>query len=181
MNLYFFCPNCKMPSCATANKNNDFDLQSMLGKNASSDDFFLEIQNIWPKVPAPEIPESVPEPVRRVLLQAESNYFRPDHEDSAAIMYRKALEVGLKKISPDLDGTLARRIQKLSENGQLTQDLAQWANEIKNLGNDGAHEIESIDRSELQAMRGLVGMVLRYLFTLPEQVKTLRNRASETP
>jgi transcription elongation factor Elf1 len=174
LNLYFNCPHCKMPSCATSIYVGDGDVSRLLNMNENIQAHKIEIVNMWPEVPAAQIPADVPQNVARALLQAETNYRQGGHEEAAAVMFRKALETTFKTLAPELNGTLASRIKQLASAGRITNDISEWATEIKNLGNDGAHEIEAIDRTELEALRGLTLMVLTYLFTLPEEVKQLR-------
>jgi hypothetical protein len=179
LNLYFHCPNCEQPSCGKANYYGNESTSALLKTNRSCDSLKIDVLRIWPEQATPEIPECLPEVVVRSLLQAETNFHEPGHEEAAAIMYRKALEVGLKTLAPDLTGALYQRINSMADSGRLTRDLADWAKEIKNLGNEGAHELEAIDRTELEQMRGLVSKVLQYLFTLPAQVKALRSQVKE--
>lgn len=89
-------------------------------------------------------------------------------------MYRKALDIGLKKIDPTLTGTLGQKIKKLAMAGKLTTDIEVWSDHVRDLGNDAAHEESPIDRTELSNLRNFTEMVLRYLFTLPNMVKRRR-------
>ena len=178
MSFYFHCPNCKRPSCGYSYSHIRHGAADLVRTNDSLASLGYNIDEIWPTPPTPNVPEHVPENVRRVLLQAESNFFLEGHEEAAAVMYRKALESGLRSLAPELKGTLASRIAQLGANGKLTSDLVEWAKEIKNLGNDGAHEIERIERAEVSSMRGLTEMVLRYLFTLPQTILEMRKSSS---
>lgn len=92
------------------------------------------------------------------------------------MLYRKALDIGLKKIDPELKGTLGARIKKLRETGKLTNDIAEWADQIKTTGNEAAHEEEPITKADLEELRSFTDMVLRYLFTLPNMVKKRRGQ-----
>jgi transcription elongation factor Elf1 len=167
---FLHCPNCDHPSCAFVVKrghNSTLDYNDAIRQNNSLNSYGFEVAQIWPAKPSPKIPEFLPASVERVMQQAETNFLQPNHEDASSTMYRKALELGLKIIDSSLKGTLARRIELLGESGKLTPDLVKWAKEIKNLGNDGAHDDQPISRDELEALRGLTDMVFRYLFTLP--------------
>ncbi|TPV98840.1 MAG: hypothetical protein USCAAHI_01712 [Beijerinckiaceae bacterium] len=88
-------------------------------------------------------------------------------------MYRKALDIGLKKLDPSLSGMLGPRIKNLPH-GKLTADIALWSDNVRGVGNDAAHEETPITRDELIALRNFSEMVLRYLFTLPAMVKKRR-------
>jgi hypothetical protein len=174
LNLYFSCPNCKMPSCAQAFNYSGHSPKALIDSNNSADNLRLDIQGLWPSAPKPNLPEFIPDQVKNALIQAESN-FAHKHNEAAAVMYRKSLELGLKAIDPALTGMLASRIKQLGDTGKLTSDLVSWAHEIRTLGNDGAHDEESMDRSQLESLRGLTEMVLKHLFTLPKMVEQRRN------
>ncbi|UFW75160.1 DUF4145 domain-containing protein [Bradyrhizobium sp. WU425] len=113
----------------------------------------------------------MPADVERIYLQAERNFPIEGNEEAAGTMYRKALDVGLKKIDPEATGMLAVRIKKLAANGKLTADIAVWAGHIKDMGNEAAHEDEPPTRDELSDLRNFTEMVMRYLFSLPALVK----------
>jgi hypothetical protein len=132
------------------------------------------IAHFWPDVPAPLIPEHVPPEVTRVYLQAERNFPIQGNEDAAGTMYRKALDIALKKIDPALSGTLGQKIKLLVSAGKLTTDLAEWSDHIRDLGNEAAHDELPLARKDLEDLRGFTEMVLRYLFTLPNMIKKRR-------
>jgi hypothetical protein len=69
---------------------------------------------------------------------------------------------------------LGLRIKKLAADGKLTADIALWSDNVRDVGNDAAHEETSITRDELIVLRSFSEMVLRYLFTLPAMVKRRR-------
>lgn len=133
----------------------------------------------WPEQPEPIIPELIPPDVARVYLQAERNFPIAGNEEAAGTMYRKALDVGLKKIDPSLTGMLGPKIKALAKAGLLTNDIAVWSDHVRDIGNDAAHEEEPITRDELTALRNFSEMVLRYLFSLPNAVKKRRGEKLE--
>ncbi|MGJ5075509.1 DUF4145 domain-containing protein [Bradyrhizobium oligotrophicum] len=129
------------------------------------------VKDFWPPPPGPLIPEHLPPDVERIYLQAERNYSIEGNEEAAGTMYRKALDVGLKKIDPDARGVLAARIKKLAGASKLTPDIAEWADHVRDLGNDAAHEEAPPTRQELEDLRNFTEMVMRYLFSLPALVQ----------
>lgn len=133
-----------------------------------------QFKQIWPAAAEPNVPENLPPDVRRIYLQAERNFPVEGNEEAAGTMYRKALDVGLKKIDSDTNGVLAVRIKKLAGEHKLTPDIAQWADHIRDLGNDAAHEAEPPSRAELTDLRNFTEMVMRYLFSLPALVQKRR-------
>ncbi len=86
------------------------------------------------------------------------------------MMYRKALDIGLKKIDPTATGMLKVKIKKLAADGKLTADIAEWSDQVRDMGNDAAHEETPPTREELADLRSFTEMVMRYLFTLPAMV-----------
>jgi hypothetical protein len=116
----------------------------------------------------------LPPDVERAYLQAERNFPTEGNEEASGVMYRKALDIGLKKINPSLSGTLGPRIEKLAKDGKLTTDIAEWSRTVTKLGNAAAHDAEPISRDELTQLRGFSEMLLRYLFSLPGAVKKRR-------
>jgi hypothetical protein len=170
---YLSCPRCNMPSAA--------HLVQMGPSNITPESFGgdpttagWKIMHFWPDVPAPLVPEYVPPEIVRVYLQAERNFPMEGNEDAAGTMYRKALDIALKKIDASLTGMLGAKIKKLAASGKLTTDLAEWSDHIRDLGNDAAHEETPLTRKELEDLRGFTEMVLRYLFTLPNMIKKRR-------
>lgn len=154
-------------------------LQHSLGASAQSwgeSDVtgYFSVAEFWPEVPGPVIPEDMPSDVERIYLQAERNFPIEGNEEAAGTMYRKALDVGLKKIDPGTKGVLAARIKKLARDGKLTRDIAEWSDQVRDLGNEAAHEDEPPTREELTDLRNFSEMVMRYLFSLPALVQARR-------
>ncbi|WP_164988159.1 DUF4145 domain-containing protein [Bradyrhizobium betae] len=174
--VHLDCPKCGMPSAAHLQiiraPGND---PRQWGEDLDVTRFF-EVITFWPEPPGPVIPENMPADVERIYLQAERNFPTDGNEEAAGTMYRKALDVGLKKIDPDTKGVLAARIKKLAAAGKLTADIAEWADHVRDLGNDAAHEEEPPTREELTDLRNITEMVMRYLFSLPALVQARRSK-----
>lgn len=133
-----------------------------------------EFSDVWPTSPEPEIPAHVPPSVEKAMLQAERNFPIVGNEEAAALMYRRSLELALKDLHPKSEGTLAGRIRKLVSSGDLPKAMGDWANEIRELGNDAAHDATEVSRAELTTIRGFADATLRYLYSLPAEVAARR-------
>ncbi|MEO9168658.1 MAG: DUF4145 domain-containing protein [Aestuariivirga sp.] len=173
---HLLCPRCSKPSAViielTGNQNvNGFQLGNFGGDPTMVG---WKIANFWPEAPKSEAPDFLPPDVERTYLQAESNFQMVGNEEAAGMMYRKALDVGLKKIDQTLNGTLGNKIKALTKAGKLTQDIENWAGHVRDLGNDAAHEEAAITRADLIDLRSFSEMTLRYLFTLPNMVRKRR-------
>ena len=173
--VYLFCPHCKLPSCAAVTSSRQqIQFQTASNSDGSFNSNEFQIDEIWPNQKKLNIPEALPEAVARAMKQAEANFPKSGHEEAAGVMYRRALELGLKAISPELSGSLAKRIEILGSQGRLTSALVDWSGQIRVLGNESAHDEEMPDRKELAALRGLTDMVLQYLFSIPALVNQRR-------
>lgn len=114
--------------------------------------------------------------------QEQPNYRTPSitrlHPDAAGAMFRKTLETALKEKFPDRgEMSLAKRIATAAEDGDLTPDLAAWADQIRIDGNDAAHD--KITIGQAQDMQVFTELVLRYLFELPGMLEKARGRTQK--
>jgi hypothetical protein len=134
----------------------------------------LVVTDVWPKPPEPSVPAHVPDSVARAVLQAERNYPTEGNEEASATMYRRSLELCLKDKFPALTGTLAARIRQLVTDRTLPTTMGDWADEIRDLGNDAAHDPNEVDRKQLTMIRGFTDATLRYLYTLPAEIEARR-------
>jgi hypothetical protein len=118
------CPRCHMPSGAHLKIKADADANRLAFNqlmNYSGDPTEYagwEIVGFWPASPAPEIPEYLPPDIERIYLQGERNFPFDGNEEADGAMYRKALDIGLKKIDPNLTGTLGNKIKVLATAGK---------------------------------------------------------------
>ena len=170
------CPRCGMPSSAHLFGAGAQLMASQLQANFSGDPTTVRwsIVGFWPEAPKPAVPEFLPPDVERAYLQAERNFTVSGNEEASGTMYRKALDVGLKKIDLKLSGTLGAKLKKPAQQGTLTPEISEWADHVRALGNDAAHEEDAIPRNDLEDLRNITEMVLRYLFTLPNMIKKRR-------
>ena len=97
------------------------------------------------------------------------------------MMFRRALEAGMKNKFPDINGTLYERIKTAAEQHKLTPDLAAWSHEIRLGGNDAAHDEEPFKKEEAERLSTFTRLVLLYLFTLPGMLDEARGGAQTKP
>jgi hypothetical protein len=132
---------------------------------------------IYPNALTLDTPSGIPAGVERAYIQAAASR-RAGHLDAAAAMYRKAMELALKDLSPEIEAwKIEKRIDKMAKEGLITKELQGWAHELRLDGNDVLHEVEaSLELTD--QMHNLCKFLLTYLFSLPEQVKAARARRS---
>lgn len=131
---------------------------------------------------APALPDTGPPPhtppnVGRFFEQGMENLV--GRWDAAGTMFRKTLDTALTKKFPAIKGTLAQRIRKAADGGLLTPEMADWADEIRRLGNEAAHEEEPFTEEDARALHAFTGLVLRYLFTRPGMIAAARGEDEE--
>jgi hypothetical protein len=132
---------------------------------------YFNVAQIWPQPQPSVIPANLPPEVERAFTQAERNYQMSGCEEPASLMYRRSLELALKHLHPKVTGTLAARIHKLVEQHELPRPMGDWLTHVRLIGNDGAHEAAGVSREDLNDARAFADTVLRYLYTLPAQIK----------
>ncbi|VTQ77931.1 Uncharacterised protein [Bordetella bronchiseptica] len=91
-------------------------------------------------------------------------------------MFRRSLEIALKQFSPDIEAwKLEKRIDKLASLHLITQDMKDWAHEIRLVGNEALHEEDVPSKKEAEDLMMFSEMLLTYLYTLPAKVRARRN------
>ncbi|MBL8883240.1 MAG: DUF4145 domain-containing protein [Hyphomicrobium sp.] len=169
------CGRCQLPACMHVVGGRSGGLHAaVFEKTPDPCSQGWPVMGFWPEASRVQIPEYLPADVERAFKQAEDNYARVGNEEAAGMMYRKALDVAVKKIDPSLSGTLGPKLKALHKQGKLTTDIAEWADHVRALGNEAAHDDTPIERDDLTDLRGLTDMVLRYLFSLPNLIRKRR-------
>lgn len=176
-NVLGSCGGCHQPICAVIRHPNRIDPVQHPG--AIRNDGLWRIDAIFPK-PAPvEIPEAIPDSVAKAFKQgAESK--KSGHFDAACGMYRRAMELGLKAFSPDIEAwKLEKRIDKMAADNRITQEIQSWAHELRLDGNEALHGDAEATQEMAEQMHQLCKFLLIYLYSLPAQVSAAKMRRGE--
>jgi HEPN domain-containing protein len=123
-------------------------------------------------------PKHLPENLDKFYLQA-ANSLRAGNHDASAMMSRKVLEVAVKTLSPDGEGSLYHRIENLATDGKITPELKDWAHIIRDDGNEAAHEEEPVSTKFAIELLSFAEMFLMYTFTMPGMIADRRPAADE--
>jgi hypothetical protein len=132
----------------------------------------------WPKADSPSAPKHIPDNIRSFFLQGLDSLRRRGF-DAAGTMFRKSLDTALKRIHSDGKGTLQKRIDALPPELGITPAMKEWAHEIRDLGNDAAHDEEPFTEAEAKALHAFTELFLTYAFTLPGMLA--ERKAQEPP
>lgn len=164
----------RRPPLTTASEFASYHVPPLMKEGTSVPDESWHLDDFWPKPTPLRVPEYLPEAVERAFIQGGTNLALPDHEEAAATMFRRSLDLALKVKFPDMKGDLNAKIKKLADGHVLPQSLVDWAHQVRVIGNDGAHDLDGCDQADATAARDFVDAVLRYLFSLPGMIDARR-------
>ena len=118
-------------------------------------------------------PDYVNGTIATIFIQAEDARAREQYH-TAGMGLRKTLDVAHKVYDPNLRGDLIPRIDTLTDRHDLTPAMRDWAHQVRLLGNEAAHDHDEPTKDDTEAMAAFTETLLKYLFTLPAEVKARR-------
>ncbi len=118
--------------------------------------------------------EIIPENVQSSLEEAKRARFSQCFRASA-VMSRRSLEALCSHMGYE-DGTLFKRLEKMSKDGTLQNNLFDWANEIRLIGNSGAHfdPINEVLEEDANQIILFLEEVIKYLIIMPYEIEKRR-------
>ncbi len=158
-----FCPNCGgvFLHVAATSEPSDLPYEAML----------------FPISNRRDVP-GLPEPVRRTFLGAQS-CFDTGNFEACVIMCRKCLEAVCAFLGAN-DGSLAARLRTLRDSGRIEAKLYEWADELRLVANDAAHDLEiRISKDDAVDSVDFVEAILLYVFALDRRFRDFRARRME--
>ena len=165
---FWRCGNCGRGVCIES-----------LGINFHSQNPIVNLMNMYPNSATFDAPEHTPENIAGDYKTAKKNLLGNEYK-AASIMARTALEAAVKEF--DARGVnLKQKIDNLAEQHVITQSLAEWAHEIRDIGNDAAHESSPISQADAEQAVYFAEMLFTYLFTLPGMIEERRKGSQESP
>jgi len=119
--------------------------------------------------------ESIPAEISNIYKQAK-NCYEQNLPEPSIIMCRKCLEA----ICIDLDAkgnNLDKKIEYLKTNGKIDEKLFNWANQLRLIGNDAAHDINiKITKGDAKDSIIFLNALLLYIYTLDKKFELFKNR-----
>ena len=137
-----------------------------------------QITDIQPAHKALKSPADVPPNVQSAYLSGLENLGRPNGANAAAMMFRRSVEVAVKKLNPEGKGNLKERIAQLSAD-LATPAMKEWATHVRLDANEAAHETEEYSEADAKTLHTFAEMFLTYAFTLPEMLKKAKGPEPE--
>ena len=132
----------------------------------------------WP-LPNSNIDNSIPDEIANCFDEANraknANCLR-----ASAVMARTTLEAitdeqGFNK------GKLYERLKNMKEEGKLNNILAEWAKEIRLIGNDGAHfdPIKNVSTEDSDDIINFTSELLNHFYVYPSKISKRRNKRQQ--
>lgn len=128
----------------------------------------------WP-LPETNLPSDIPKEIADVFAEAASALFA-DCPRASAVMSRRALEA-ITVDKGEATGTLVNRLSALYAKGILHPTIAEWAKEVRLIGNLGAHfdPMQTVTLEDAKQLLLFVRELLKYLYELPAELKRRRS------
>ena len=127
----------------------------------------------WP-LPEAHLSKDIPEEIASAFAEATSTLYAQCPR-AAVVMARRTLEA-VTTDKGETQGVLADRLKALATKGILQSDLAEWAREVRMIGNTGAH-YDPLNKASMEDARDLMNFLrelLRYLYEMPAELKRRR-------
>jgi uncharacterized protein DUF4145 len=119
--------------------------------------------------------DNVPAAAARAYLSAARSFTVGLYEP-CVIMCRKCLEAVCQELGATR-GNFKQRLVALQDQGQIDQKLLTWADELRLVGNDAAHDLEVvIEQLDAQDALDFVEAILMYTFSLNRRFEEFKAR-----
>ena len=133
----------------------------------------------WPSIGA-SVHVAVPQVIRAAFEEATVSLGAGCYR-AAAIMARHALEA-IALDHGEAKGSLAARVKAMADSHKLQPNLAEWATEVRLVGNEGAHEpLAPVLQQDARDLVSFMQELVRYLYVLPFELKERRRAKVKAP
>ena len=179
---FAFCPKCDQPVSLILEpgKNATAIGEWFMTSPATQNIDLLEssgwiIRSIYPPKSEREAPEHTPTEIARIFKQAQSAH-RRDELEAAAFLYGKAIEASIKRLGPELKGSLAKRIDELVAKLALPESASKWAHEVRIVRNDAVHEVSEPSNEDVNEIAEFTEAFLMFVFTMTTKYEKRKSR-----
>jgi len=122
-----------------------------------------------------ELGASIPKNIRGAFKEA-SMCMKAKAYTASAIMCRKALE-GLCAAHKVKEKNLSLSLKKLREKGLIEERLFEWAEALRNMGNEAAHDVNVVmNAQDAKDMIEFTEALLEYVFTYRDKFERFKSR-----
>lgn len=122
--------------------------------------------------------EGIPSTVARIYSEAVQCFYA-GHYNPSVIMSRKCLESVCKELGATKK-TLKQSLEDLQRHSKIDKKLLSWADGLRLIGNDAAHDLESnFGQVDARDALDFVEAILMYVFTLDRKFEEFQNRLKD--
>lgn len=127
----------------------------------------------WPN-PGATLHEAVPSQIRGAFNEAVQA-ISANCPRAGAVMARRTLEA-ITVDKGESKGTLQQRLQALTDRNLLLPTLADWAKEVRLIGNAGAHfdPIEDVSQEDARHLANFIRELVHYMYVMPHELNKRR-------
>lgn len=134
-----------------------------------SEELFDKAEMVYPKAAFSHL--SIPEEIRVTYQSAKR--IQTLNTEAFVMSIRKCVEITCKLHGIE-KGTLAKKLQKLCEQLEVPDLLAETANRIRLVGNQAAHDVEDIHPVNAQSIDDFFRVLMEYIYILPAKLEWLK-------
>jgi len=146
------------------------------------EDYGRGFDSVWRVYPPQDkqLGRSVPIPIRQAYQEAVA-CFKAKAFTASAIMCRKTLE-GLCVEHGVKAGNLAKSLKELKEKGLIEGRLLEWAEALRNFGNEAAHDVlVNIAPQDAKDIIEFTEALIEYVFTYRDRFDDFQKRRRKEP
>lgn len=126
----------------------------------------------------PTLHESVPKPVKLAMIEAEKSLAVGAH-NACGTMARRAIH-SLCQDKKATGADLHKKLKSLRENGTITEDIWEWASDLRIIGRDGAHpEWPEVSPEDAEYAVTFLHEIIRYVYINPWERMQRRGKNSD--
>jgi hypothetical protein len=141
---------------------------------------WTEISDPVQVFPAPDRPlsRSVPEAIRECFQEAR-DCFRAGAHTATALMCRRTLEAVAREHGV-AERSLAATLQVMKDRGIIEARLLDWAQALRVVGNEAAHEVErAVPGQDAQDALDFTSALLEYMYTFRDRFEAFKRRRAD--
>lgn len=141
-------------------------------------------KDVYPRIDRIHTPANTPCLIATVYEEAVG-CFRSGHWTASVILFRRVIEEACleilgnnshKKSTSHRHHNLYQMIESLAESQKIVPIMKELASIIRLIGNDAAHESDSVEEETAKEIMEFAEMFLTLAFTLPSRVRAARKR-----
>lgn len=128
------------------------------------------------RISTDDLPTSISSPYLNAARSFQVGLYEP-----CVIMCRKCLEALCRELNSNPRRSLKQNLEVLHESGQIDQKLLAWADQLRLIGNDAAHDLDvRIQQSDARDAFEFLEAILMYTFLLNRRFEDFKARRTKT-